>query len=47
MKKLSIINENIFDGIGRRSKGGVVRKEDKNNIPEIMPAINPKTELFN
>ena len=29
MKKLSIINENIFDGIGRRSKGGVVRKEDE------------------
>ena len=28
MKKLSIINENIFDGIGRRSKGGVVRKEN-------------------
>ena len=28
MKKLSIINENIFDGIGRRSKGDVVRKED-------------------
>ena len=35
MKKLSIINENIFDGIGKRSKSGVVRKEDKNNIPEI------------
>ena len=29
MKKLSIINENIFDGIGKRSKGGVVRKEDE------------------
>ena len=29
MKKLSIINENIFDGIGRRSKGGVIRKEDE------------------
>ena len=29
MKKLSKINENIFDGIGRRSKGGVVRKEDE------------------
>ena len=29
MQKLSIINENIFDGIGRRSKGGVVRKEDE------------------
>ena len=29
MKKLSIINENIFDGIGRRSKGGVVRKENE------------------
>ena len=29
MKKLSIINENIFDGIGRRSKGGVKRKEDE------------------
>ena len=28
MKKLSIINENIFDGIGKRSKGGVVRKEN-------------------
>ena len=28
MKKLSIINENIFDGIGRRSKGGIVRKEN-------------------
>ena len=35
MKKLSIINENIFDGIGKRSKGGVVRKEnyvDKVNL---------------
>ena len=29
MKKLSIINENIFDGIGRRSKGGIKRKEDE------------------
>ena len=29
MKKLSIINENIFDGIGKRSKGGVKRKEDE------------------
>ena len=28
MKKLSIINENVFDGIGKRSKGGVVRKEN-------------------
>ena len=28
MKKLSIINENIFDGIGKRSKGGIVRKEN-------------------
>ena len=28
MKKLSQINENIFDGIGKRSKGGIVRKED-------------------
>ena len=27
MKKLSQINENIFDGIGKRSKGGIVRKE--------------------
>ena len=23
------INENIFDGIGRRSKGGVIKKEDE------------------
>ena len=29
MKKLSKINENIFDGIGKRSKGGVVRKENE------------------
>ena len=29
MKKLSIINENIFDGIGKRSKGSVVRKENE------------------
>ena len=29
MKKLSQINENIFDGIGKRSKGGVKRKEDE------------------
>ena len=29
MKKLSQINENIFDGIGKRSKGGVLRKEDE------------------
>ena len=29
MQKLSIINENIFDGIGRRSKGGIKRKEDE------------------
>ena len=28
MKKLSKINENIFDGIGKRSKGGAIRKED-------------------
>ena len=28
MKKLSIINENIFDGIGKRSKGDSVRKEN-------------------
>ena len=28
MKKLSIINENIFDGIGKRSKSGIVRKEN-------------------
>ena len=28
MKKLSKINENIFDGIGKRSKGGIVRKEN-------------------
>ena len=28
MKKLSIINENIFDGIGKRSKGDIVRKEN-------------------
>ena len=28
MKKLSQINENIFDGIGKRSKGGIVRKEN-------------------
>ena len=32
MKKLSIINENIFDGIGKRSKGGSVRKEDQGII---------------
>lgn len=35
MKKLSIINENIFDGIGKRSKGGIVRKEDNTNISEL------------
>ena len=36
MKKLSNINENIFDGIGKRSKSGVKRKEDEiNNIQEI------------
>ena len=30
------INENIFDGIGKRSKGGVKRKEDETtNIPKI------------
>ena len=28
MKKLSIINENIFDGIGKRSKSDSVRKEN-------------------
>ena len=28
MKKLSQINENIFDGIGKRSKGGAIRKEN-------------------
>ena len=28
MKKLSKINENIFDGIGKRSKGDSVRKEN-------------------
>ena len=35
MKKLSIINENIFDSIGRRSKGGVVRKEDEVKVEQV------------
>ena len=29
MRKLSQINENIFDGIGKRSKGDEIRKEDR------------------
>ena len=29
MKKLSQINENIFDGIGKRSKGDAIRKENE------------------
>ena len=29
MKKISIINENMFAGIGKRSKGGIVRKENE------------------
>ena len=30
------INENIFDGIGKRSKGGVVRKEDGTYVDTIL-----------
>ena len=41
-----MLNENIFDGIGKRSKGGVLRKEDNEKlIHEKMEYTQSNNEL--